>query len=189
MTSDKAALRATFAGYPSCAGPDSAEARVAILGAEHGTLYPGRQASHTVGAPAALRAALKGFAANREHHDFDLDGLPPGDVVDCGDVGGAPGDAAGNRARITAAVRALLDRQAVPVVIGGDDSIPIPVLAAFREKGPLTVVQIDAHIDWRDERDGERFGYSSPMRRASEMPWVERMVQVGIRGPGSARTE
>ena len=189
MTSDKAACRATFAGYPSCAGPEQAKARVGILGAGHGTLYPGRSASHAAGAPACLRGTLKGFAANREHHDFDLDGLPPGDVVDCGDVAGAPGDSPGNRQRIATAVRTLLDRQVAPVVIGGDDSIPIPVLEAFRDHGPITVVQIDAHIDWRDEREGERFGYSSPMRRASEMPWVERIVQVGIRGPGSARQE
>ena len=54
-------------------------------------------------------------------------------------------------------------------------------------RGPITVLQIDAHIDWRDEVDGERFGLSSPMRRASEMPWIERIVQVGARALGSAR--
>jgi len=53
----------------------------------------------------------------------------------------------------------------------------------------MTVVQIDAHIDWREERRGERFGYSSTMRRASEMEHVERIMQVGIRGLGSARRE
>jgi agmatinase len=48
-------------------------------------------------------------------------------------------------------------------------------------------VHVDAHIDWRNERDGVREGYSSVMRRASEMPWVKTMVQVGLRGVGSAR--
>ena len=65
--------------------------------------------------------------------------------------------------------------------------MPIPVLEAYTET-PLTVVQIDAHIDWRDEVAGERFGYSSTMRRASELAQVEAIVQVGARGPGSART-
>jgi len=46
---------------------------------------------------------------------------------------------------------------------------------------------MDAHIDWRDERDGVKEGYSSVMRRASEMPWVQYMAQVGLRGIGSAR--
>ncbi len=49
------------------------------------------------------------------------------------------------------------------------------------------VVQIDAHIDWREERFGERYGFSSPMRRASEMAHVAGMVQVGMRAVGSAR--
>ena len=76
---------------------------------------------------------------------------------------------------------------ALPLVFGGDDSVPIPVLEAYREHGPLTILQLDAHIDWRDEVGGERLGLSSNMRRASEMGWVEHIVQVGARGIGSAR--
>jgi agmatinase len=72
-------------------------------------------------------------------------------------------------------------------VIGGDDSVPIPVLRAFGGRGPLTVVQVDAHLDFRDEVAGVRDGYSSTMRRAAEMEHVERIVQVGLRGVGSAR--
>lgn len=47
--------------------------------------------------------------------------------------------------------------------------------------------QIDAHLDWRDEVHGERYGYSSPMCRASKMPHVAGIVQVGLRSVGSAR--
>jgi agmatinase len=72
-------------------------------------------------------------------------------------------------------------------MLGGDDSVPIPFLAGFAEHGPITILQVDAHIDWRDERRGEPLGYSSTMRRASELPHVERIVQVGMRGFGSAR--
>jgi agmatinase len=49
------------------------------------------------------------------------------------------------------------------------------------------VVQVDAHLDFRDEVAGVREGYSSPMRRASEMAHVQRIIQVGLRGVGSAR--
>jgi agmatinase len=177
----------TFAGFPGCAGPGAASAPIAVLGAEHGTPYRKGEPSHTAGAPAAIRAAIKGYGASRGQHDFDLDAIPPDCVVDCGDVAGDPADPAGNRARITAAVRTLIDKGVVPIVLGGDDSVPIPVFEAFAEKGPLTILQIDAHIDWRDEVTGERFGYSSTMRRASEMRWIERIVQVGARGIGSAR--
>jgi agmatinase len=48
-------------------------------------------------------------------------------------------------------------------------------------------VQLDQHIDWREERNGVREGLSSTMRRASEMPWVRGMAQIGLRAVGSAR--
>ena len=96
-------------------------------------------------------------------------------------------DPAANRAAIRAAVAKILARGAVPLVIGGDDSVPIPAFEAFHGRGPFTIVQIDAHIDWREEVAGERFGLSSTMRRASEMAQIERIVQVGQRGIGSAR--
>jgi hypothetical protein len=73
------------------------------------------------------------------------------------------------------------------VVLGGDDSIPIPVLQAYADRGPVTVVQIDAHIDWRDDVQGERWGLSSTMRRSSEMSHIGDMIEVGRRGVGSAR--
>ena len=63
----------------------------------------------------------------------------------------------------------------------------IPVIRAYDVYGSLCVVHIDAHIDWRDERNGVREGYSSVMQRASEMPWVKAMVQIGLRGIGSSR--
>ena len=57
----------------------------------------------------------------------------------------------------------------------------------FDRGPPITIVQIDAHIDWRDRRRGEPMGFSSTMRRASELAHVERIVQIGIRNFGSAR--
>ena len=108
-------------------------------------------------------------------------------VVDAGDVPGDPADGPGNSRQTAAAVAEILDRGAVPICIGGDDSVPIPILRAFEGRGPITVLQVDAHLDFRDEVDGVREGYSSPMRRASEMSHVERIIQVGLRGVGSAR--
>jgi agmatinase len=70
-------------------------------------------------------------------------------------------------------------------VVGGDDSVPIPVLQAFGP-APIAVMQIDAHIDWKDIVRGERWGLSSTMRRASEMAHVASILQIGQRGAGSA---
>jgi agmatinase len=60
---------------------------------------------------------------------------------------------------------------------------------AFAGRGSYAIVQIDAHIDWRDEVDGERLGLSSPMRRASEMAHIKSILQIGQRGLGSARVQ
>jgi agmatinase len=58
---------------------------------------------------------------------------------------------------------------------------------AFEGRGRFTILQLDAHIDFRDEVDGERLGLSSTMRRASELPFIDRIIAVGQRGVGSAR--
>lgn len=81
----------------------------------------------------------------------------------------------------------ILALPAVPVLLGGDCSVTFPFLACFKDDGPSWILQIDAHIEWRDEVHGERYRYSSPMRRASEMPNVAGIVQVGLRRVGSAR--
>jgi agmatinase len=175
----------TFAGLPHATLAQPGQ--IAVLGIDHATPYETGKPSHSAGAPAALRAALTGYSRLADHYDFDIGSVRPDHVVDCGDVPGDPADPPGNRAAITGAVRALLDAGAIPVVLGGDDSVPIPMFRAFEGRGPLTVVQIDAHLDWRDEVRGEKYGWSSPMRRASEMPWIRGMVQVGLRGTGSAR--
>jgi agmatinase len=172
----------TFLGFPS-AEPENLQAEVAILGVPVGVTYPTSVA--TLGcaeAPSAIRTRSQRLARFVEHHDFDIDGpmLPtPLRVVDCGDVGDV--------ADTQGAVEAILERGAIPIVLGGDDSVPIPTLRAFAGRGPLSVVQVDAHLDFRDSVAGVREGYSSPMRRASEMEHVAQIVQVGLRGVGSAR--
>lgn len=180
----------TFLGFPACRDIGAVAAEIAILGAPCASPY-GSVGPYCAGAPQAIRAGIAGYATSRHHQDFDLGGPLLADdhvrVVDCGDLPYDVADPSGNRARIRSAVATLLERNARPLVIGGDDSIPIPVLQAYEDHAPLTVVQFDAHIDWRDEVEGERFGLSSTMRRASEMPWVERIVQVGARAVGSAR--
>ena len=185
----------TLLGLPRCDDLSTLDADVAVIGAPVATPYRALGA-YAAGAPAAIRAGLADVAGSRGHVDFDFRAplleRPDGSTaraVDCGDLAGDEGDAAGNRARITEAVRTILARGATPVVLGGDDSVPIPVFEGFSGRGPFTVLQVDAHIDWRDEVGGERMGLSSTMRRASEMPQVERIVQVGARGIGSARPE
>ena len=179
----------SFLGLPKATIAEGARADVAILGVPAATPYPS-VGPYCAGGPAAIRAGIANWAGARDHMDFDLGGAMVAastSAVDCGDLAYDADDAAGNRARIADAARSLLEGGAVPVVIGGDDSIPIPLFQAFEGRGKFTVLQIDAHIDWRDEVQGIKLGLSSTMRRASEMGWIERIIQVGARGTGSAR--
>lgn len=178
-----AAGEATFLGVPG-ATLGEARARAVILGADAATPYESVGA-YCAGGPAAIRAGARDWAATRGHVNFDLGRAGGPDAVDCGDLSLDPADPEGNRATIRAAVGAVVAGEGVPVLLGGDDSVQIPMLEAV--PGPLHILQIDAHIDWREEVGGERWGLSSTMRRASEMAHVQGMVQVGQRGFGSAR--
>ena len=179
----------SFCGVPVANDLAALQAEIAILGIPYGTTYDVESpVNESAGSPSAIRA--RSGASMLYHHDFDIDAavLNCDDrdiaIADCGDVAGGPhpGDGETNRAMATGAVKAILDAGAVPIVFGGDDSVPIPFFAAFEGRGPFTVVQVDAHLDWRDEIHGSRYGYSSPMRRASEMDWINGMVQIGLRG-------
>jgi agmatinase len=180
----------TFFGLPACDDLASLNARAAILGVPLATPYPS-VGPYCAGAPRAIRAAMAPFSNSAGHVNFDF-GEPVfasdgPSAVDCGDLSLDATTPAANRELIRQSINILLDRGAVPVVIGGDDSVPIPLFDAFAGRGEFTIVQIDAHIDWRDSVDGERFGLSSNMRRASEMSHITRIVQIGQRAIGSAR--
>lgn len=184
---------ATFMGLPAAELSSIAGARGVILGVPGCTPY-GSVGAYCADGPAAIRAALTGHAANPGHVDFDAS--PPAildepdlaaSILDCGDLPFDTGNFAANRMRLRDSVGQILDAGAVPILLGGDDSLQTPMFEAFAGKGSFTLLQIDAHIDWRDEVQGERFGLSSGMRRASEMDHVERIIQVGQRSIGSAR--
>lgn len=179
----------TFMGVPTGSVTELAGVDLAIVGAPCATPYASI-GPYSKGAPSAIRAASKPYSKNHHHHNFDLDGVaiaPDLKVVDLGDLEWSATDFDSNRTRIRQTCEAVLAAGAVPVVFGGDDSIPIPIVQAYADRGPLTIVQIDAHIDWREEVQGERWGLSSTMRRSSELEHVGEMIQIGQRGVGSAR--
>jgi agmatinase len=184
----------TFLEFPFCDDLDNLDANIAILGIPYGMPYdiatwPNDQSR----APDAIRQASLDIDYTLNHYDYDLGGpLLDGrniSIVDCGNVTRDPDDASVHYRRAEQATRKIIAANTTLVVLGGDHGIPIPVLRALEEQGsPVTLVHIDAHLDWRDEINGETEGYSSPIRRASEMPWIDKIVQIGMRGIGSART-
>ncbi len=79
--------------------------------------------------------------------------------------------------------RAIADAGAVPLAIGGDHTITLPILRAIVRKSPIGLIHFDAHSDTLDTLQGERIFNGSPFRRAVEEGLLdpERCVQVGIR--------
>jgi len=102
-------------------------------------------------------------------------------MVDCGDVDIAYYDFEYNRRKMTSSIEAILDKSAFPVLIGGDHSVTFPNVCAFSRFGPLDIVHIDAHMDWRDQIAGVKHANASPLRRSKELPFVRNMVHLGIR--------
>ena len=186
------ATRCFMGAFPLArVGAEPADA--VLFGAPHGTPYPGIDNAPHAGSMQALREAMANDADWVDHWSYDVGGPLMGTrgfrLGDLGDLPTTAQDGQGNRALIRDTAAAIAAAGAVPLMVGGDDSVPIPFLAGLEGLGPITILQIDAHIDWREERRGEPLGYSSTMRRASELPHVERIVQVGMRGYGSARSE
>ena len=178
----------SFGKYPYQPDWDSIDSDFAILGApfDFGTQF---RAGARFG-PRGVREASTLFSfghAGAYDHEDDVTYLENDKVriVDIGDADIVHTDTVKSHANIEAGVRAILAAGAVPVVIGGDHSVNIPCINAFDGQEPFHLVQIDAHLDFVDERHGVRYGHGNPMRRAAEKPWVTGLSQVGIRNVSS----
>jgi len=106
-------------------------------------------------------------------------------IVDIGDADIIHTDTIKSHKNIEKGVRSILKAGALPVVLGGDHSVNIPCVNAFSNSGPIHILQIDAHLDFVDERHGVKYGHGNPMRRAAEKNYVTGLTQVGIRNVSS----
>lgn len=95
-----------------------------------------------------------------------------------------PYELVGAQAEIEAFYRRVVGAGVVPVSVGGDHSITLPILRAVAASGPLGLVHIDAHGDTGDDYMGSRFHHGAPFRRAVEEGLIDpaRTIQIGLRG-------
>jgi len=187
----------TFLDFPLTSDLNSFDADIAILGIPFGMPYEaGSMANDQSRAPDAIRqfTSKSDIYYSLNHFDWDLLGplFDGRDIkaVDCGNVTADMSDHRQHYIRAEQAARKIFSSGATLITLGGDHGVPIPVMRALEVfKTKVTLVHVDAHLDWRDEINGETEGYSSPIRRASEMPWIDRIIQIGMRGIGSARKQ
>ncbi|CAE7658208.1 AGMAT [Symbiodinium sp. CCMP2592] len=138
--------------------------------------------------PRAIREASTLYQfGHAEVYDADTgETYQYGDVVDIGDVDIVHTDQHLSLNRTRDAVELILQAGVTPFILGGDHATTAPVCSALSSLSkPVFLVQIDAHLDFVDERHGVRYGHGNCMRRCLEMPHINAMLQLGIRSVSS----
>ncbi len=107
-------------------------------------------------------------------------------VVDGGDLPVVPTYLEATFERVEAALKPILGLGVIPLCLGGDHSVTLPILRAVAARhGPVALVHIDAHTDLWDEYYGRKYSHGTTFRRAVEEGLIrpEASIQVGMHGP------
>lgn len=166
------------------------DAMVAVLGVpfdEGSPFLPGSRMGPRGLREHSLRFGKAGLYDPETRRSYLVQELASGLIVDVGDVDVAPTHAEATFANLTADVRAILARGALPVVLGGDHAITFPIFRAFDR--PAHVLHFDAHMDYADFEDGLRFTNGHAFRHIGAMETALSLTQVGIRSLRSSRTQ
>ena len=157
-------------------GADAAKASVSLLGVMDATqsTYRDRCAE----APPAIRAAYDGACYNPVS-ETGVDCAAR--VADLGDLRPGAGGFRENAAAYTAAVAAELERGRTPFILGGDHAVTPALVAAYAGRGPVHVVQWDAHPDMYPDFEGNPDSHACVAARLLEKPHVASVTQIGIR--------
>lgn len=117
-------------------------------------------------------------------------GAAPFDSLQVADIG----DLAINTFSLSESLRiiaesygSILNYDAMPLAIGGDHSITLPILRAMaRRHGPVALIHVDAHADVNEDMFGERETHGTVFRRAHEEGLINpsKVYQIGLRGTG-----
>jgi guanidinobutyrase / D-arginase len=134
--------------------------------------------------PIAVRQASR--LLRSYHPALDVHPFAAQQVADAGDIACTPFDIQEAIGQIEAGANALLERAAHFVAIGGDHTIALPLLRAFKKRhGPAALLHFDAHLDTWDTYFGASYTHGTPFRRAFEEGLLleGHSMHVGIRGP------
>ena len=108
-------------------------------------------------------------------------------VADLGDVPVNPFNLDDTCRRIEAFYDDILKENCIPLTLGGDHTLSLPVLRAIAKRhGPVALLHVDAHADVNELMFGEKIAHGTPFRRAVEEQLLatDKVLQVGLRGGG-----
>jgi agmatinase len=183
----------SFLRSPICTNLEELDATVAVIGVpsdEGSPFLPGTRL-----APRSIRehsmrlcAGGAGYYDARLGRKFLESEMLDGRIVDAGDAIVLPTNVVDTFANITALTRGVLERGAMPAVLGGDHAISYPVVAAFDAfEEPIHVIQFDAHLDYEPFSHGMELTNGHAFRHISNSSHVASLSQVGIRGIRNSR--
>ncbi len=108
-------------------------------------------------------------------------------IADVGDIATNPFDLKKSVALIEQTYTELLKHPVIPLGLGGDHTLTLPILRAMAKKhGPVGLVHVDAHADINEHMFGEEIAHGTPFRRAVEEGLLDckRCIQIGLRATG-----
>jgi len=161
--------------------PDAKRLDVALIGVpfDGGTSYRG-------GARFGPRHIREQSSIIRPYNPvLDLSPFERLRVADYGDLPVNPLSIEDTYTRITAGLKSVLDAKTIPICVGGDHSILLPILRAIHAvHGPVALIQLDAHSDTWDQYWGMKYSHGTPVRRAIEEGLLAEphILQIGLRG-------
>ena len=121
-------------------------------------------------------------------------GIAPFELCNVADLGDAPINPMNKDKsidQIQVFFEELRETGIIPLAIGGDHTIPLPILRALAPGRPLGILHVDAHADTLDEICGDKINHATFLRRAMEEGLVdpERVIQIGMRGSRFSRDD
>jgi agmatinase len=173
----------TFLRAQMVADPKTLDAMIGVFGVpfdEGSPFLPGSRLG-----PRAIREHSLRFAAGYGIHDVETgrdylgEEMTQGLIADLGDVDIHPTNPERSFELATELTRRVIQRGAMPLVLGGDHSISFAIVRAFEE--PLHVLQFDAHTDYAPITQELRFTNGQAFRHIAAMTHVKGLTQIGIR--------
>jgi len=184
-------LNRPFVGIPSflrsdvCTDLQALDADIAVLGVPTDEGSPFMAGSRF--GPRALREHSLRLVVGDGYYDIETAKyylareMTARRIVDVGDADILPTNVEKTFENVTADVRQILAKGAMPVVLGGDHAITYPVVRGFDGHGPLHVIHFDAHMDYAPFVHDLQFTNGQAFRLIRPLPFVREIVQVGIR--------
>ena len=176
-----------FFNLDICVSETVQKDKVVLLSVPTITPYKGRVDNCSSGIK-VLRDTSKKFENKKNSWDFDTNTSLENTIASMVDLGNfsLEQNPKKDRANLIEKLKFHISNGNKIIILGGDDSVSIPPILALQPLKQVHILQIDAHLDWKDHVGEEKFGRSNVMKRASECEWVKGITQIGLRGLGTS---